>query len=242
MEVRNSFYRCDSKFHLDTVIDMYADHRVDGIVYTNGETCVWYSYKNWSLKKLASQEIHLQNQFKNGGQSSNRLARNRDIQREHYVTRLAEKTVELFYDKNVNYQTVTHLVLCGPAEFKTELSEHKLITNFFENTHVVTMGGLMDQTVLANAVSTFDDPSEKAVLDRIQKMVQSADSKLVFGDEIVAHLKSRELKTLYVHVDVDLKNFMKSDISNMFDYNIEVVHVTSHSIIAYGGAVGEKFY
>jgi peptide subunit release factor 1 (eRF1) len=103
MQVRNSFYRCDSKFYIDDIIQMYAeDHKINGIVYTDGEICVWYTLINNTLKKVTNDSINLQNQFKNGGQSSNRLARNREIQRDQYLTNLAEKTVSLYYDKNSN--------------------------------------------------------------------------------------------------------------------------------------------
>lgn len=241
MEVRSGFYKCSPKFHLDTIVNMYIDHRVDGVVFTNGEICTWYHYKNQSLKQLTSQKIELQSQTRRGGQSAKRYARNRDIKRDHYVTELAEKTIELFFDKNTNVQTITHLILCGPAEFKCELSEHKLLTNNFENIHIVTMAD-MNIVTLANSIDDFDDPLEKSVLDQIRKMVETADPRLVFGDEIIDALKNKQIKTLYVHTNVDLNNFMNLDISSMFDYNISVVNVSSHSINNYGGAIGVKFY
>ena len=86
---------------------MYDDHTTDGIVYTDGKTCIYYTLRNNDLKKISTSSIHLQGQFKNGGQSANRLARIRDHTRDQYIGKLAEKSVELFYDKTNNISKIT---------------------------------------------------------------------------------------------------------------------------------------
>ena len=74
---------------------MYEDHEVNGVIYTDGSECIWYQLKGNNFKKMANINIYLQNQFKNGGQSSNRIARNREIQRDQYLLMLAEKTIDI---------------------------------------------------------------------------------------------------------------------------------------------------
>jgi len=111
---------------------MYKEHDVNGIIYTDGEECVWYELKNNSFKKLMDKDVFLRNQSKKGGQSANRIARNRDIQRDQFIQLMAEQTIKLFYDKMESYQKVVNIVFCGPAEFKGELAANRLITSFFQ--------------------------------------------------------------------------------------------------------------
>lgn len=233
--VKNTFYKCDSKFYLDEILEMYKDHDVNGVIYTDGNECVWYELKSRDFRKIASKTIYLQNQFKNGGQSTNRLARNREIQRDQYIQMLAEKTVELFYDKKNNYQKVSNLMICGPAEFKVDLSAHRLILSFFKSVHNVTMGTL-DQNIILQTIANLSDPVDKKNVDNIRYMITLADEKLVFGDEIKPMIENCELKTLYVHESLDIEKTL------LPGYKLEFVKIKSDMINEYGGMIGVKYY
>src|SRR5271156_1777534 len=101
--IRNTFYRCDSQFHIDELVSMYSkEYDINCVIYTDGNECCWYELKNRNFKRVAHRDINLQSQFKGGGQSANRHARNIEIQRDQYILMMAEKTVELFYDKEEN--------------------------------------------------------------------------------------------------------------------------------------------
>lgn len=237
MNVKNSFYRCDSKFYLDDIIQMYSDnHKIDGIIYANGEICKWLTVINKDFKVLDKESIKLQNQFKNGGQSSNRLSRNRDIQRDHYVTQLAEKTVLLYYDKQLNKQTVCNIIFCGPAEFKRELFEHKLIKSYLKNIHLVTMAELDHQLIL-DTISNIDSSDELDTINQLQLMIQNADDKLVFGEDVFHTIDMKMLSILYIHHEIDIDGL---GIINAYDFKI--VKIKSSMIKDYGGMIGVKFY
>jgi len=79
-KVRCTLYMCDSRFYIDEIIDMYKEHDVNGIIYTDGEECVWYELKNNSFKKLMDKDVFLRNQSKKGGQSANARASKNIIQ------------------------------------------------------------------------------------------------------------------------------------------------------------------
>jgi peptide subunit release factor 1 (eRF1) len=257
IKVKESLYRCDTKFHIDQIVGMYqGDHIINGVIYTDGKICVNYELKYQILSKLSSSTIHLQNQFKNGGQSANRLMRNREIQRDHYITQMAEKIILTFYDKDRNVPRVKNLVFCGPAQFKIEISEHKLIKSFFdvENIHLINMAE-MDYNLLINTVSQFDDPDEKKVITEIRELIALADNKLVFGQDIVQSIESCEIKTLYIHRDHDTEDLCKNMCENEYqkqivqmikdpeiNKRINVVKVSSHMIMEYGGLIGVRFF
>jgi hypothetical protein len=194
-----------------------------------------YELKNKDLIKLSSSTIYLQNQFKNGGQSANRLSRLRDINRDHYITSLSEKTVQIFYDKENNKSKVKHLIFCGPAQFKIEISENKLISSFFNNIHIINMADL-DYDLLISTVDNFDDPGEKTIVDRIRQLIDMADEKLTFGNDIIQDLNACLLRTLYVHKDCKVIDNLK------ISYDVEIIKISSHMINQYGGIIGIKFY
>lgn len=235
MRVNKSFYKCDSKFHIDDIIDMYKSYDKNGIVYTDGKICIYYELVNRDLRKIYSSDIHLQNQFSNGGQSQNRLARNRDINRDHYISELAEKTVNLYYDKNINKSKISNIVFCGPAEFKIELSKHKLIIQYFENIHLINMADI-DYNLLIETVNNFDDPKEKNIISSLNDMIRNADDKLTFGDDIIDSLKLCEIETIYIHEDCKTLDNLT------FEYNPTIIILKSHMILDYGGIIGVKFY
>jgi peptide subunit release factor 1 (eRF1) len=214
---------------------MYKDHNIDAVIYTDGNECGWYELKDKDMRKIANKTIHLQNQFKNGGQSSNRLARNRDIQRHQYIQMLAEKTVELFYNKTDNCEKISNILFCGSAEFKRELSEHKLITSFFTNIHVITMAQL-DYDLIQETLGMIGDPMEKEHVDTITHMIDIADDKLVFGDEMTPMIDECMIETIYVHKDLEYADMINPQ------YKINIIKIGLDMINQYGGMIGVKFY
>jgi peptide subunit release factor 1 (eRF1) len=239
--IKISFYKCDSKFYLDDVLEMYKEHDSYGIIYTDGKICIYYELKDKYFKKINTIDIYLQNQFRNGGQSSNRLSRNRDINRNHYLTELAEDTIEIFYDKNNNISKVKYLIFCGSAQFKKELSEHKLITGLFTSVYTLNMEELNYDLIL-KSINDFDSnsPNEKRIVEKIKFMIEMADDKLVFGiDDILEHIRTCEIKTIYISQNLDE---LIRDIESMRTYEFEIIKLKSNMINDFGGIIGEKFY
>jgi peptide subunit release factor 1 (eRF1) len=218
---------------------MYNDTDTNGIIYTDGNECIWYELKNNNIKKLADKKIYLQNQFKNGGQSSNRIARNRDIQRDQYIQLLAEKSIELFYNKSENMQTVKNILFCGPAEFKIELANNKNIIGFLSNIHIVTMGDL-DLDLINKVINNISDPQELINIKKINDMIAMADNKLVFGSDIIEMVNTFQLDILFVHNDM----YDSDKINDFKKYNekLNIIKIKSDMINQYGGMIGVKFY
>jgi peptide subunit release factor 1 (eRF1) len=236
MHIKSTFYSCGSKFYIDEILDMYVlEHDIEAVVYTDGNECIYYELINKHMKRLAKSSIYLTSQFKNGGQSANRLARIRDIERENYITLLAEEIVDLYYDKENNRQKVKHFIICGPAQFKEELSEHKLIKKFFKNMHVINMADV-DQNKIFDAINNFDDPEEKEHLDNIRDLIGTADNRLVFGDQIPIELKECMIGKLYIHVD-------NKELQNLkLQYKPKIIKIKSGMILEFGGAIGVRYY
>jgi len=89
-KIIKSYYRCDKRFHLDEILDMYSDSYVNyGIVLISGNAyrcyllCVGTSHREFKL--LNSDTIHLQKTKKKGGQSAPRFERIRQEKKHHYT-------------------------------------------------------------------------------------------------------------------------------------------------------------
>ena len=242
--VKISSYKCDNKFHIEEIILMYDNYDINGIVYTDGEECIFYELKSKYFKKILSCSIYLQNQFKAGGQSANRLSRNRDIQRYEYVSLMAERTVELFYDKNSNISKIKNLIFCGRAQFKNEIKDHKIIKSFFNNINVnaVTMDDL-NFNIILEYIDNLNDPLEMQHINNIQYLLRMNSDKLLFGEEIISAILHFELETIYVSNNSDklkeIKDIMKK---NNIDYSINVIMIKSNFLEIYDNIIGVKFY
>lgn len=217
---------------------MYDNHATNGVIYTDGKSCVYYTLKNGDLSKVSTSSIFLQGQFKNGGQSANRLARIRDNNREFFITQLAEKTVTLFYDRDENRPKVDNIVFCGPAQFKVELSSHRLIKKFFDFIYTLNISDMSNNNYkqIQTFISNLDNHEEKKSIGKIKQLIALADDKLIFGDEIIPLLKSCQIETIYIH---------KSCIDQLYtnlDYEPTIVTVSSDMILEYGGMIGVKWY
>ena len=213
---------------------VYQDYDINGVVYSDGKECVYYEHKNDTLRKIASHTIYLQNQFRKGGQSTNRLARIRDIQREQYIKNLAERAIEYYYDKKENKSKIVNILFCGPAEFKTEISQQKELNTYFKNIHVITMDNL-NTKMINDVINGLIDPKEKKYIDEIKEMIMLADDRLLFGDEIIQGIKECIVKKVYIHIDSKLlENIIPT-------YDMQIIKIKTNDIKDYG-AIGVKFY
>lgn len=240
LPVKACFYRCDSKFHLDEICDMFESYPEFGVVFTDGNVCDFYKVRNRRWLKIENVDVFLQGQFKNGGQSANRLQRKRDILRGWNLTRLAEDVVALFFDPDEHQATVKGLVLCGPAEFKQQLANHKLVNAFFPNLVAVETMVALDQRQMDVYLENLDrlDPLTKKHELVIQRLIADGDERLVFGKaEVDEHLDQCQLKTVFT---TDKKRFREQDLG----YACEVIILREGSklMALYQGHIGLKFY
>lgn len=236
INIKKGYYRCDSRFHIDDIQKMYVDLMFDtktfNIIFTDGKTCSWYKTCDIVDAKfihLYSYKILLQNQFKKGGQSTNRLARNRDIQRDHYLTEIAEKTLELFSCKN-------NIIICGPAEFKKELSDHKLIRNNYTNIKVLNMN-ILNEKMILDEVKTQKIDSDILIIKKIEEMILLCDDKLIFGCEIPEYIYLKQIETLFLDCNIDPEIYI-----NDVGYEIKIIRLNNTFLQNYGGVIGVKFH
>ena len=116
-KLTKAYYRCDNKFHLDDILEMFIDDNKYGIMLISGEETRYYlvnqtgSHCQYTLlKKL---ETNLPNKHKTGGQSAVRFERNRDIAINHYVTKIVQDAIEIYTTNNHTEIKIKKLILAG---------------------------------------------------------------------------------------------------------------------------------
>jgi peptide chain release factor subunit 1 len=240
---------CDSKFHLDDVLEMYDDSVNYGIVLLSGKEYRCYILevmgKNKNFKLVNSDTIQLQKHQKKGGQSAVRFDRNRVIQRNQYNKDVSEVIRESYMRSNNTKCLIKGLIVGGVGDIKKEIMDQVLFEQYFSGLvlKVVNTDGINDGTVYdvynksLDVLSEFDMVKVNSVMEEIGMMIMHADDKLVFGQvEVIKELKDNGLKKVIIS---DENNDEKlHEMIKLIDYVI----VPNTLVIKYGGIVGIKYY
>lgn len=243
--IKHFFYRCDKKFHLDQLIQLYEIHDDYAIILVSGKRVEYYLHNINCTKFLKSIEEDLPNQFRKGGQSAQRLERIRDQKIGWYIKKVVELMVQYYVlDGQFKYKG---LVIAGPAEMKQLIQDSDLFTQYFSKylLKVVTISEI-DQNSITSVIQMSSDvlssqSDEQQVLINFEKKILDPNQLdlLVFGEEQVladfylGHLKDIYLFEQNIHKDALINDNQKTNIiiikSNIF-------------VSKYGQIVGVKYY
>jgi peptide subunit release factor 1 (eRF1) len=224
---------------------MYDDaleHRVDGAVYVDGSECVQYLVQDGYFKQLDRFDIRLISQFKNGGQSANRLERIVDENRNVFVQKVVSTCIQNFYDKQENRPIIVNLILYGPSRFKDDVISYKKskLSKYFKNIELFTTPDSNPTDEIIGYLDQIIDPVEEKNVLEIQEQIQLADSRLEFGDGILSQLEECMLERIILIEE------MYEDITSNLRYEPEIVIVHSDKyrswLQTYGGMIGVRWY
>lgn len=249
-----SYYRCDNKFHLDEILEMYEEEDKFGIVLVSGETCRIYtvikSGDHTQIKEEKNAQVHQLKGHKKGGQSAPRFQRLRDENEEAQIKKVAEHMVNAYWNHELSTVTVSSIMIGGPAEFKNKVREHPLIKQFFNSAivGVVTTGSIDDKLVDKVYYDNKDlfvnvkDKESLKVISEIEKLIERGDDKLIFGfDEARENLAMCLLDKLVVNNTVPEED--KRSLVNLNQHGCKL-HLVNPSCLQKIGVdiVGVKFY
>lgn len=117
----NFSYRCDSRFHLDAIQEMFEERQKYGFILIDGNGTMLATLQGTSRETLFRYQASLPKKHHKGGQSAQRFARLRLEARGNYVTKMNEVVTQNFIDRQTNKPNVAGLFLAGNADFKHEL-------------------------------------------------------------------------------------------------------------------------
>lgn len=227
-KIIKSNYVCSNKFNLDSILEMYKEDRIFGIILANGSGYVMSLVKkagnHVEFKILSKSSVTLQKRQKKGGSSSARIGRLRDEKETSYIRSLVERMREVYEDGGL----IEGLILGGNAEIKKKIRKENIYQQWFEKLtlKMVTVENVNESSILEiyeNNIDIFSENQE--IIGRIKNMIDRADDKLAIGlDEVTENLKDGMLESaiLYKEVPENIINGIKDLAKNVGCEVIEI--------------------
>lgn len=249
-KINMSFYRCDNKFHLDQIVEMYDDENLIGVCLMSGEELRVYTVSitgsHIEQKLLKQLDIKLPNKQKKGGQSAVRFARNADIARHQYVIKYAEYIVKAYMTDNNTKCNVKKIIVAGfgfmPDDvIETQLFQQYLKKYLFKKITVSQIDDLTATKLVKDCQNDMSDSLAKQVDSEIKTLVEQSNTDLLaFGKfACVECLENSNILKLYVNANqIDQ---ITRDIFMRYA-TVEIIETTSNELELYGGWLCVKKY
>lgn len=255
-KLKTSYYRCDTKFHLDNILDMYEDESKISICLISGKELQIYIVTisqdhKFDYKLVLKYDFMLPNKHNKGGQSSVRFERIVEGVRGKYADIISDKIVDTLMINNKTNCSVSKIILAGPSVMKNDVSEcasfrqhlkkylFKIITtNNFSDDAINNIDSIM--TDIFREIQSED--VNKINVD-IQDYLENKYDNMSFGkDECIKAIKEENITKLFVYkpiVDYNLGEQLNK-IKNTL--NINVIISDSELIRTYGEWIAIKKY
>lgn len=177
--INTSLYLCDSKFHVDDLINSLEDEYKFGFVIMDGHGCLFATVSGNYKEIKQNISVDLPKKHGRGGQSSVRFARLRMEKRHNYLRRVSEISTQVFITNNkIN---VDRLILGGCADFKNDLFQ----SDFFDGRLKSKVVKIVDLSYGGeNGLNQAIELSEEVLKD--VKLVKEKKVIKMFFDEVVS--------------------------------------------------------
>jgi len=251
-KIQKSYYRCDSKFHLDDLLELYDNSINYGIVLLSGKEYRCYlievtgSHIEYNL--VDCDEVTLQKRQKKGGQSAQRFGRIREGKRNHYTKEVAEAIRQSYMINNDTECIIKGLIIGGVGVIKKEIIDQEIFQQYFSdkvlrvlNTTEIDDGTVHEvYTKCIDLISNFDMKLVNSALSELEDLITAASDLLEFGEaNVMSHLSTYSLSKLIIS-DVQYEK-LQCDVDR-YDYNYEFVIVPDKLLEKYGSIVGIRYY
>ena len=119
--INTSKYKCDSKFHIESLMDLLQDDEAFGIIVIDGKCALFATVQGSHVKIIHKFTVDLPKKHGRGGQSAARFGRIRVEKRALYIKKVSEEATNIFITDNLI--NVRGLILAGSAELKADLGK-----------------------------------------------------------------------------------------------------------------------
>lgn len=122
--LRNGMYKCDGKFHPESILDSMNEQIAFGFVILDGAGCHMYEVSGDSFTLVWKHgDPDLPNKHGRGGQSAPRFGRTRNAARDAWISTVANQLNTAFTDRSTGNVSVTSIILCGSGDLKQKLAQ-----------------------------------------------------------------------------------------------------------------------
>ena len=253
-KINQSYYRCDKKFHLDPILEMYKRETSFGIVLVSGERSICYKVikcgAHTEIKVIADTSVNLQKRQRKGGQSAQRIGRIRQEKEDSYVKKVSNMVVESYMKNNKTEYSIEGIVFAGPSLLKNKVRTHSLTIQYLDSRvlKIVDTPEIQDSTVwevyekCLEEFATAEDKETVELIGTIKDMMINGIDKLTFGQkEMIIGLENCMLETLLISSDSNEE--LKKQINKLNSYDCNVIEVEPLKMHSLGvDMVGIKWY
>lgn len=223
-KLKRSWYRCDKRFHLDNILEMYNEEVNFGILLVSGSTSVCYKIvktgKHIDGSAVSDISTRLQKRQRKGGQSALRYSRIRAEKENVYINKIVDMAITHYMSEDKTECHIVGLVIAGPASLKIKVSKHRLIRSYLGDkilkiVNIPTIDDTSVWTVYDMCRSEFANAEDREALEyisQLQDMIRNADQKLVYGiDNIMEQISMYMLQSLIIpkNTPEDIKRILK---------------------------------
>jgi peptide subunit release factor 1 (eRF1) len=247
-----AIYRCDTKFYLHLLTEMFEDEIKYGVLMVSGkgysiQTCC-QTGTHFDFKTVINEDIYQPNKHNKGGQSSVRFARIRNIVHNHYVDQMACDVVESLMINNHTKCIVDKLIVCGNASMKNEVVNTQWFQQHLSKYLVkviTTSGDTLDHAKCA-LLSCIDELSQNdltRVDNELDIMISTVYDMLAFGlTECSECINEKNVTKVYLN-KININEHMLNMLYELrLTLNIQLFFTTSNKLKAFGDIICVKKY
>jgi len=251
-KIKNVYYRCDVKFHIDSILEMYDEESLYGLCLVSGDTLEIYNVSIVGslidLKCIYKKDIRLMNKHNKGGQSSVRFGRLADQNRDDNANIISELIVNSYMYDNHTKCKIKQLIVGGPAVMKYDVCNTPLFKQFLSKYlfKIVNTNGISKTTaneVMESIIDEIRFLDVKQINDKLTTLVSTSHDMLLFGeDECLSNIATNNIVTIYVNKSVIDESTKDLLLNTKKESEINVVITESDVLKTFGDWVGIKKY
>jgi peptide chain release factor subunit 1 len=190
------YYRCDSKFHIDDIVDHFDERQWKyAVVIIEGEDAEFYrADQKLAYELLGTTHGVIQKRQGRGGQSKNRIARLREETIHVYVKKIVEY-IDRLYIEDGQFM-FDRLILSGATQKIRDviglLSIDRSVIKTFNYNNIEDLISQQSYHIL------YEDEKEiyKSIQNEINELLELKSDLLAFGEEIFE--ESSMIETIYI--------------------------------------------
>ncbi len=200
-------YHCDSTFYLDPLRDMLVEKKVYGLIVLDRREAAIGVLKGKRIEPLAYATSNVPGKHRQGGQSSVRFERLREIAIHEFYKRIGEKANEALLPYREN---LIGILLGGPSPTKEEFYEggylhhelQKKIIGLFDVSYTDESGLYELVEKASDALQELDIMREKRLMNRFLREVVNDGSAAYGEDEVRKYLEMGAVDILLISEDL----------------------------------------
>lgn len=230
--INTSLYLCDNKFHTEDLAELLMDDEAFGFIVMDGNGCLYGTVQGSNREILHKFSVDLPKKHGRGGQSALRFARLRLEKRHNYVRKVAEMATQL-YITDGQRPNVQGIVLCGSADFKSELMRSdlfdprlaKIVLKLVDVSYGGEQGFNQGIEMAADTLANVKLMKEKKLLQKYMDEISQDTGKYCFGvEDTFQALDLGAVEDLIIWENLEIQRY---ELRNQTTGEETVVHLNS---------------